>query len=54
MANKKKEEIQEEPKEPEYGFEAKRLAGLLNDYFNGHYRIDAPDLRDILNLLEKL
>ena len=33
---------------------AKELAGLIQDYFNGHYRIDAPDLDEIRKILLKL
>jgi len=47
MVEKKTEVKKEYP-------EAKRLAGLLQDYFNGHYKIDAPDLQDILTFLNSL
>jgi hypothetical protein len=48
----KKTEVKKEVKK-EYP-EAKRLAGLLQDYFNGHYKIDLPDLQDIQNFLNSL
>ena len=55
MTFKKKEvPVLESEKKDKNKEEAKRLVILLNDYFNGHYRLDAPDLRDILSLLEKI
>lgn len=32
---------------------ALELAGRIQDYFNGHYRIEQPDLVEIKAILEK-
>jgi hypothetical protein len=43
-----------ESKNVELVKKAKELSGKIQDYFNGHYRLDQPDIVDIKQVLDSI